>query len=122
MTLEEDLITAAGMILATEEVVEAHLIQTGRGCVTGDMPANTNTGTLGSMHHNGGIPTDVGQDSAFDGLVAGVLGFLFWGNGVDVVSPAQRGDANVAFGGMSQHAQHHDARPMFTYLVDECIE
>ena len=40
VALEEDLVTAAGVVLAAEEVVEAHLVQ-GRGTgVGGDVPAD----------------------------------------------------------------------------------
>ena len=50
MALEEDLVAAAGVVLATEEVVEAHLVQGGGGGVAGDVPADPQAGTLRAVH------------------------------------------------------------------------
>ena len=51
VALEEDLVAAAGVVLAAEEVVEAHLVQRGRAGVGGDVPADADVRALGAVHH-----------------------------------------------------------------------
>src|SRR5699024_1301769 len=56
--LDEDLIAAAGMVLAAEEVVEADLVERrGRG-VGRDMAADADAGPLRAVDHDRGVPPD----------------------------------------------------------------
>ena len=63
VALEEDLVAAAGVVLAAEEVVEAHLVQ-GRGAgVGGDVPADADVRPLGPVHHDRGVPAHARRGS-----------------------------------------------------------
>src|SRR5690606_28895333 len=91
VSLEVDLVATAGVVLATEEVVEAHFIKRGYGGVRGDVSTDTLAGSLSARHHHGGVPADPAAVTALHFLVAGELGLVVHVNGVDVRSvEAQR--------------------------------
>ena len=106
VALEEDLVAGLAVVLAAEEVVEADLIQAGRGGVGGDVPADAEAGAVGPGHHDGGVPPDVGADPALDVLVAGEPRLALGGNGVDEVGAAQPRHADLLLTGPLQQAQH----------------
>ena len=84
MALEEDVVTAAGVVLATEEVVKAYFIEGGYGSIGGDMSTHTDARTLGASNHNGGVPTDPAAVLALGGFIAREVGFFVNINSVDV--------------------------------------
>ena len=90
VALEEDLVAAAGVVLAAEEVVEADLVQRGRGGVGGDVAAHTDARPLGAVHHDRRVPAHPLAVAALDALVAGELGFHLRRDGVDVVRRRER--------------------------------
>jgi hypothetical protein len=63
VALEEDVVSAARVVLAPEEVVEADLVQAGRARVRGDVPAGADARALRAVHHDGGVPPDVRPDA-----------------------------------------------------------
>ena len=96
VALEEDLVAAAGVVLAAEEVVEAHLVQARGGGEGRDVAADADAGALGTVHDHRRVPPQVGADAVFDLLVAGELRIAIGGDGVDVVGLADRRDPDVA--------------------------
>ena len=111
VALDENLVAATRVGLAAEEVVEADLIERGRGGVGGDVTADADAGTLGTMHHDRGIPPDPGAVPAFDVLVAGEPRFEFGGDGVDVVGGGQSRYRHPLLAGPFEQAQHQVAGP-----------
>ena len=70
VALEEDLVPAAGVVLAAEEVVEADLVQ-GRGAGIGrDVPADPDVRPLRPVHHDRGVPAQPRPVLPLDLLVA----------------------------------------------------
>src|SRR5699024_379432 len=65
VALEVDLVTAAGVVLPTEEVVEPHLVEGRHRGVGGDVPAHGDAGALGAGDHHGGVPPQVGTETTF---------------------------------------------------------
>jgi hypothetical protein len=57
VALEVHLVTAAGVVLAAEEPVEAGLVQHRRRGVGADVPADV-VGELGAVDHHRGVPAD----------------------------------------------------------------
>ena len=86
MALEEDVVTATGVVLATEEVVKAYFIEGGYGSIGGDVTTHTDARTLGAGNHNCSVPTDPATVLALCGFIAGEVGFFVNSNGVDVRS------------------------------------
>src|SRR5690606_34327739 len=82
--LEEDVVAAARVLLAAEEVVHAHLVQRGQRGVGGDVAADGDTGTLRPGDHHRGVPPDPAAVGALDRLVTGEVRLLVDGDGVDV--------------------------------------
>ena len=69
--LEEDLVAAAGMVLASEEVVHADLVERGRRGVAGDMATYADRGALRAMHQHRGVPPDQAAERPLHLLIAG---------------------------------------------------
>ena len=61
VALNEDLVAAAGMRLAPEEMVEPDLIERRRRRVGGDMAADADAGPLRAVHHDRRVPADPGD-------------------------------------------------------------
>src|SRR6266542_2113535 len=122
MALEVDLVARLAAGLAAEEVVEADLVQRrGRG-VGGDMAADADLGPVRAVHHDGGVPPDVGTDPALGVLVAREPRFSFGWNRVDVVRAAQAGYADLLLAGTLEKSEHEVARPPPALLVDDRVE
>ena len=92
MALEEDLVAAAGVVAAAEEMVQAHLVQVGDTRVGGDVPANADVFLLCTLHHNGCVPADPGAVLTLKFLIAGVSRLLVGGDSVNVVGIDNGGD------------------------------
>ena len=116
VALEVDLVAhrrvarGVGVVLAAEEVVEAHLVERRRGRVGGDVAAHAD-GLVGPRHHDRRVPADVGADAPFDVLVAGEPGLALRRDGVDVVGAAQRRHPDLAFAGALEQLEHEEPRP-----------
>ena len=89
VALEEDLVAAAGVVLATEEVVHAHLVQRRRRRVRRDVAPHTDARALGPVNDHRRVPPQVGAEAALDVLVAGEPRLLFRADRVDVVRRRQ---------------------------------
>ena len=92
VALDEDLVAAARVVLAAEEVVEADLVERRRRGVGRDVAADADAGALRAVHHDRGVPADVRAVAALDLLVAGEPRLELGRDGVDVVGRGQRRD------------------------------
>ncbi len=106
VALEVDVVAAAGVVLAAEEVVEADLVEAGRRLVGGDVAADLEALAVGPRHHDGGVPADEGADPSLDVLVTGEPGLALRRDRVDVVGAAQRRHADVVLAGPLEQLEH----------------
>ena len=120
--LEEDLVAAAGVVLAAEEVVEADLVEGGRRGVRGDVAADPDAGALGAVHDHRGVPAQVRAEAPLGLLVAGEPGLLLGADRVDVVGGRQRRHADLLGAGALEHAQHEVAGAHPAGAVDDGVE
>src|ERR1039457_4178893 len=111
VSLEEHLVAGFAVVLAAEEVVEAHLVQAGRAGVGGDVAAYAHAGAVRAGHHHGGVPPDVRPDPTLDVLVAREPRLVLGRDGVDVVGAAQAGHADLLL------ARPRSSRRSITYLA-----
>ena len=110
--LEEHLVAGLPVVLAAEEVVEAHLVERGRGRVGGDVPADARAArAVRPRHHDRGVPPDVGADAPLDVLVAGEPRLPLRPDRVDVVRRAEAGDPDLLLARALKEAQHQVAGP-----------
>ena len=122
---KEDLIAAARMPLAAEEMVETDLVQCRGRRIGGDVAADPDPRALCAMHHDRRVPADERTESSFDVLVTGEPGFGLGGDGVDVVGGRQRGDGHAHLARALQQSQHQIAgtrRPGTAQQVVERLE
>ena len=122
VALDVDLVAAAGVVLAAEEVVEADLVEAGRGLVGRDVAADLEARAVGVGDHHRGVPADEGADAALDVLVAGEPRLALGRDGVDVVGAAQRRHADLLLAGPLEQPQHHVARAVAAAVVDQRVE
>ena len=122
VSLEVDLVSAALVVTAAEEVVEADLVQRGGRGVGGDVATDADAWPLCAVDHDGGVPAQELAVTALDLLVAGKPGLGLRGDGVDVVRPGQRGDAHLALAGSFQQLAHHVAGPRSATPVDHAVQ
>ena len=122
VALDVDLVAAAGVVLAAEEVVEADLVEAGRGLVRRDVAADLEALAVRGGDHHRGVPADEGADPALDLLVAGEPRLALGRDRVDVVGAAQRGHADLHLAGPLEQAEHHVAGALAAALVDQRVE
>jgi hypothetical protein len=97
---------AAGVVLAAEEVVEADLVEGRRTGVGGNVATDADLGTLGAVHHDGGVPAQPGAVLTFDLFIAGERRFLVHRDGVDVVGGGHHRHAHALRAGPLEQAPH----------------
>ena len=119
MALEEDVVAAAGVVLAAEEVVEADLVEGCDGGVGRDVSADLDAGALGTGDLDGGVPTDPAAVFALHGFVAGEVRLLVNGDGVDVGGCVFLGELNTIAARFAEHVQQDVARAGAALFVDE---
>ncbi len=122
VSLVVDLVAAAGVVLAAEEVVEADLVKAGGGCVRRNVATDLDARPLGAVHHDRRVPPGVGADAALDVLVAGEPRLRLGRDRVDVVGAAQAGHADLLLARSLEQAEHQVARPVAARMVDDCVE
>ncbi|SIM16654.1 Uncharacterised protein [Mycobacteroides abscessus subsp. abscessus] len=122
VALEVDLVPAAGVVLAAEEVVQAHLVEGCHAGVAGDVTAHPDLGALGAVDHDGGVPAQQRAVPALDLLIARELRLLVHGDGVDVVGGGHGGDLNGLGPGPLQQAADDELGPLGALGLDELVE
>ena len=106
VALEEDLVPAAGVVLAAEEVVEPDLVQ-GRGPGIGrDVPADPDVRPLRPVHHDRGVPAQPRPVLPLDLLVPGERRFLVHRDRVDVVRGGHHRNTHTLRPGPLKQAAH----------------
>ncbi len=85
MSLIEDLVSATRMIGTAEEVVVADLVEGSAGRIGADVAADTDTGALRSVHHDGRVPPNPRTVLTLDVLVTGESGLILRRNRVEVI-------------------------------------
>jgi hypothetical protein len=120
--LEEDLVAAVALVLAAEEVVEADVVERGRGGEGRDVAADADAGALRPGDHHGGVPAGRVEDLALDLLVAGEERLVLGRDRVDVVRAAHLGHGHALLTGSLDQPQHQIAGPLPAALVDGGVE
>src|SRR5690606_35254997 len=120
--LEEDLVAAVALVLAAEEVVEAHVVQRRRGREGGDVPAHPDPGPLRARDHHRRVPAGGVEDLALDLLVAREERLRAGGDGVHVVRAAHLGHGHALLTGPLDQPEHQVAGPLPAARVDGGVE
>ena len=122
VALDEDLVAAARVVLAAEEVVEADLVECGARRVGRDVAADRDAGALRAVHEDGRVPADPGAVAALDLLIAGELRLVLGRDGVDVVRGRDHRHTEVQFFGALEQAQHDVASALVAMGRNQCVE
>ena len=122
VALEVDLVAAAGVVLAAEEVVEPDLVEARRRLVGRDVPADADLGPVGAGDRHGGVPADERADAPLDVLVAREVRLALRRDRVDVVGAAQRRQADLPLPRPLGEAQHEVAGALRAERVDDAVE
>ncbi len=122
VALDEDLVAAAGMGLAAEEMVETDLVKRRRRRVGRNMASHTDSRALSAVHHDRGVPSDPRPVAPLDVLVAGKPRLEFGRDGVHIVGRCQRGDGHPLFAGAFQQPQHQIAGPRRPRPLQQLVE
>ncbi len=122
VALDEDLVAAAGVVLAAEEVVEADLVERRAGGVRRNVATDTHTRPLRAVHRHRGVPADPRAVAALHLLVTREPRLPLGGDGVDVVRAGQRGHADVVLTRTLQQTQHQVPGPLLTATLEHLVE
>ena len=122
VALEVDVVAAAGVVLAAEEVVEADLVQRGRAGERRQVAADAVGVLVGLDDHHRRVPADEGPDPALDVLVAGEPRLVLAGDGVDVRRADRGGEADLAGAGTVEQLRQQEPGTGLAVRVDDGIE
>ena len=84
MALDVDQVRTMLGLGTAEEMIEAHVVEGGRGGETGDMAAEIGLVAVGLDHHGQRIPADQRADAPFDGGVSWAFFLLGRRNGIHI--------------------------------------
>src|SRR5699024_6715126 len=122
VALEVDLVPAAGVVLAAEEVVQAHLVQGGHRGVGGNVPADGDLGFLRPGDHHGGVPPQVGAVAALHRLVTGEVRLVLPGDAVHVRGGQLGRSPHLALPRTAQQVHQDVASAGSAAVVDQPFE
>jgi hypothetical protein len=122
MTLVEDLVATPLPVLATEEVVEADLVQRGGRRVRREVAADAGEPVVGAQDHGHRVPADQAADPPFEVLVAGEVRLLFRADRVDVAGLGQRRQADLELPCALEELVDEEAGPGLAFLLDHLIQ
>ena len=122
MALDEDMVAAARMILAAEEVVEADLVQAGRTLVGRDVAADLKALAVGLADHDRRIPPDEGTNPSLDVLVAWEPRLGLRRNRVDVIAAPQRRQAYLARPRSLKQLEHDEPGTVPSFVLEQAVE
>jgi len=106
VTLDVDVVARGTVGLATEEVVEPHLVQRRRGRVGGQVPADARRRLVGTNHHGHRVPANERPDAALHFEVTGKPRLPIGWNRVHIRGPHRRRDTKLPIvGGLAQPGQ-----------------
>ena len=122
VALDEDVVTAARMILAAEEVVEPHLVQAGGALVRRYMAADFKTLAVGLADHDRRVPADESANPPFDMLITWEPGLGFRRDRVDVVTATQCRQTDLTRPGSLQQLEHDEPRAVASLVLEQAVE
>jgi hypothetical protein len=122
VALEEDHVPEAPVGLPPEEVVEADLVERGRGGVGGQVAPDPFGPLVGPGHHDRRVPPDVGPDPPLQVFVAREPGLLVPGDRVHVGSRDRRREVDLYRPGPLQQLHQEKAGPGPALGVDHRVE
>ncbi len=122
VALEEDLVAASRVVLAAEEVVEAHLVQGRRRGVGRHVPADAREAHVRAQDHRNGVPADQPADAALQLLVAREPGLLLRADRVDVAGLREGRHADLELPGPLEQLEHEEPRAVLARLVQDLVQ
>ena len=122
VALVEDLVAAAALVLAPEEVVEADLVQGRRRGVRGEVTADARELVVGAQDHRHRVPADQPPDAALHLLVAGERRLLLRADGVDVAGLGQRRQADLELARPLEQLVDDESGARLAFLGDDLVE
>ena len=117
-----DPVARVAVVLAAEEVVEAHLVERRRRRVRREMAADAVTSLVGSRDHDRRIPADDPADAPLHLLVAGEPRFLIRRDRVDVRRRHQRRHRDLEATGTLEELADDKAGPDRALRGDQRVE
>ena len=122
VALEVDVVADEAVVLAPEEVVEAHLVQRRRRREGRQVAADPVGGLVGPDDHGCRVPADEAADAPLDFFVAGEEGLLGGGDGVDVGREGGRRHSHPLLVGALEELGHDVAGPLPATGRDDGVE
>ncbi len=122
VALDVDVVAGQAVLLAPEEVVEAHLVEGGRGGEGGEVAPDALGPLVGPDHHRGRVPADEASDAPLEVLVAGEPRLLLGGDGVDVGRRDLGRRADLALSGALGESAQQEPGPGLAASVDDGVE
>ena len=110
------------MVLAPEEVVEAHLVQAGGRGVRRQVAAEAREPVVGPQDHRHRVPADEPPDAPLQRLVAREPRLLLGADRVDVAGLREGRDADVALAGPLQQLVHQEPGAVLALLVQDLVQ
>jgi hypothetical protein len=122
MALVVNLIGTAGGVWTAEEMVEAHFVQTGAGCVRRQVSADTGELHVRPLHHGHRVPADDATNALLEQRVTGILALVVGRQRVDVVGVERKiwNDA-VTLRGV-EHTTNQITRTASTGVLDHGVD
>lgn len=122
VALEVHEVSNASVVLALEEVVEAHLVKGGRGGVAGEVPSDPLGNSVRASDHDGGIPANEGAYPPLDVLVTGEPRLVLGIDGVDIGRGDRGREADLPLPSRLEQLGQHECCPLLAARVHEGVE
>ncbi len=122
VTLVEDLVAALVAVLATEEMVEADLVQRRSGRVGREVAADAGELVVGAQDHRHRVPADQPADPALHLLVAREVRLLLGADGVDVARLGQRRQPDLELARPLEQLVDDESGARLAFLGHDLIE
>ena len=122
VALVEDLVAGALAVLAAEEVVEAHLVERGRGRVGREVAADPREPVVRPQDHRDRVPADDPADALLEGLIAREVGLLLRADRVDVARLGQRRQPDLQLAGALEQLVDEESRARLAFLLHHLVQ
>jgi len=119
MALKENLVAAAGVAGASEEVVQTHLVERRGTGVGGDVTTDADVRTLRALHQDGGVPAQEPTVGPLGVLVTREGRLLRHRDGVDVVGRDGLGARQTGGGRLLTEPAQHGRRPLGPIALEQ---
>jgi hypothetical protein len=122
VALEVHLVAELAVVLAAEEMVEAHLVERGGRRERRQVATDAFAARVGPGHHHRGVPADEGADAPLDELVAREPRLGVARDGVDVGRRHGRREANLHLTGALEQLHQQEAGAVLAGGVEDGVE